>query len=59
MRVNVSSPYPLHIDVKHTFYSLDHEHLYQYAYYPKQETFQNTDTPRTRSTSRVGNATVS
>jgi len=41
MRVNVSSPYPLHIDVKHTFYSLDHEHLYQYAYYPKQENFDD------------------
>ena len=39
MRINVSSPCPLHIDVKHSFYSLDHEHLYQYVYYPKQQDF--------------------
>jgi len=41
MRVNVSSPCPLHIDIKHSFYSLDHEHLYQYVYYPKQQDFDN------------------
>lgn len=41
MRVNVSSPCPLHIDIKHSFYSLDHEHLYQYVYYPKQENFDD------------------
>jgi hypothetical protein len=39
MRVNVSSPVQLRIDVKHSFYSLDHEHLYQYVYYPKQQDF--------------------
>jgi hypothetical protein len=41
MRVNVSSPCPLHIDIKHSFYSLDHEHLYQYVYYLKQENFDD------------------
>jgi len=41
MRVNVSSPCPLHIDVKHTFWQIDSERLYQYVYYPKQENFDD------------------
>jgi len=41
MRVNVSSPCLLQIDVKHSFYSLDHEHLYQYVFFPKQRDFED------------------
>jgi len=41
MRVNVSSPCPLYIDVKHTFWQIDSERLYQYVYYPKQQDFDN------------------
>jgi hypothetical protein len=41
MRVNVSSPCPLHIDVKHTFWQIDSERLYQYVYYPQQKNFDD------------------
>ena len=41
MRVNVSSPCLLQIDVKHSFYSLDREHLYQYVFFPKQRDFED------------------
>jgi len=41
MRVSVSSPCLLQIDVKHSFYSIDSERLYQYVYYPKQENFDD------------------
>jgi hypothetical protein len=41
MRVNVSSPCLLRIDVKHTFWQIDSERLYQYVYYPKQENFDD------------------
>jgi hypothetical protein len=41
MRINVSSPCPLHIDVKHTFWQIDSERLYQYVYYPRQKDFDD------------------
>jgi hypothetical protein len=39
MRINVSSPCTLHIDVKHTFWQIDSERLYQYVFYPKRQDF--------------------
>ena len=41
MRVNVSSPCPLQIDVKHSFYSIDSERMFQYLFFPKQHNFDN------------------
>jgi len=41
MRVNVSSPTPLRIDVKHSFYRVDSERMFQYVYYPKQQDFDD------------------
>jgi hypothetical protein len=41
MRVNVSSPCTLQIEVKHSFYQVDSERLYQYVYYPRQKDFDD------------------
>jgi hypothetical protein len=41
MRINVSSPVQLQIDVKHSFYSIDSERMFQYVYFPKRENFDD------------------